>query len=556
MDTTAPSMGQYDADLPPAAPQFDIGDAIAILKRRLWHIIIPFVLLAPVGVAVAALLPAVWRSEAIVLIEQPDIPPDLVRPTVTSVVDQRIQVIQQRVSASDVLIGIIDKFDLYRDARRTQPISVVVDTMREAISVGFISVNVAGQRGKATIAFSIGFEYSDPRTAQQVTNEFVSLFLSENVRTRQRQAEQAASFLAKETAALERQISELETKIGELRREHDGSLPEQRDYNVQKISRATEALREIENRVTRLDETKRLLGAQLAETNPFLEGALSPRDRLKSLRSDLISLSRAYTDQHPDVVRLKREVRALEQELKQSAGDETAAGAEVRPVEAAAGGDLKPDNSEYLQLQSQIESINFELAFLEQQRELHLSEIAEAQENLRRTPAVELEYHSLVRALDGANQDYRSVKSRQLTAQLGESLEEDRRAERFSVIEPPSIPAKPAKPNRPLILGAGLVLALGAGFGIALLAELMDGAIYSPKRLAALTGAEPLVCVPFIRTKAERRRKLLRLGAAVLIVIVAAGAAVAYVHLRVAPLDVFWLKMERRLSDKIDTVLP
>ncbi len=554
MDTNAPSMGQYDADLPPAAPQFDIGDAIAILKRRLWHIIIPFVLLAPVGVAVAAYLPAVWRSEAIVLIEQPDIPPDLVRPTVTSVVDQRIQVIKQRVSASDVLIGIIDKFDLYRDARRTQPISVVVDKMRNAISIGFISAG--GRRNSTTIAFSLGFDYGDPRTAQRVTNEFVSLFLSENVRARQRQAEQATAFLIKETAALEQQIAELETKIGALRQEHDGSLPEQREFNVQKISRATEALREIENRATRLEETKRLLETQLAETNPFLEGALSPRDRLKSLRSDLIVLSRTYTDQHPDVVRLKREVSALERELKQAAAEDPAGADPARPGAAASGSDLKPDNSEYVQLQSQIESVDFELEFLAQQRELHLSEISEAQENLRRMPAVELEYHSLVRALEGANQDYRSVKQRQLTAQLGATLEEERRAERFSVVEPASLPAKPAKPNRPLILGAGLVLALGAGFGIALLAELMDSAIYSPKRLAALTGAEPLVCVPFIRTRAERRRKLLRLAAAAVILIVAAGAAVAYVHLRVAPLDVMWLKMERRLSDKMDTVLP
>jgi uncharacterized protein involved in exopolysaccharide biosynthesis len=114
MDTNVPNPGYQETEAAPEPAPFEIGDAVAILKRRIWHIIIPFVLLSPIAFAVAVLLPPVWRSEAIVLIEQPDVPPDLVSSTVTSFADQRVQIIKQKVTATDVLVGIMDKFGLYR----------------------------------------------------------------------------------------------------------------------------------------------------------------------------------------------------------------------------------------------------------------------------------------------------------------------------------------------------------------------------------------------------------------------------------------------------------
>jgi polysaccharide biosynthesis transport protein len=72
-------------------------DYLAILKRRKWQLILPIVLLAPIAVIVALTLPPIYRSTATILIEQQEIPPDLIRTTVTSFADQRIQVIKQRV---------------------------------------------------------------------------------------------------------------------------------------------------------------------------------------------------------------------------------------------------------------------------------------------------------------------------------------------------------------------------------------------------------------------------------------------------------------------------
>jgi uncharacterized protein involved in exopolysaccharide biosynthesis len=50
---------------------FDTQDIGALVKRRKWHVILPAVLLFPVVVAVAFLLPSIYRSEAMILVERP-----------------------------------------------------------------------------------------------------------------------------------------------------------------------------------------------------------------------------------------------------------------------------------------------------------------------------------------------------------------------------------------------------------------------------------------------------------------------------------------------------
>ena len=87
------------------------GDYVAILKRRALYFLLPFIVLVGGSVSVAMFLPPIYESKATILIESQQIPRDLVRSTVTSFADERIQVIKQRVMTSSTLVDIINKFD-------------------------------------------------------------------------------------------------------------------------------------------------------------------------------------------------------------------------------------------------------------------------------------------------------------------------------------------------------------------------------------------------------------------------------------------------------------
>ena len=570
-------------------------DYLSMLRRRKWLIIVPFVVLFTASIAVAVLLPPVYRSSATILIEEPDVPRELVASTITGFADQRLQVINQRVMATQNLLEVIRKYDLYAEARQRQPVNEVINDMRERIGMDLISAEVrdprSGRAGDATIAFKVWFEDGSAQTAQRVVNELVSLYLSENLRGRQRQVTETASFLANEASRLRAAIAELEKRFTELKVKHAGSLPEQRTYNLQSIDRGDQELRDLGRRAQTLQDRITYLQAELTRISPYAtftvggQAIMSPANQLRALRTQLTSLSNRYTADHPDVVQLRRDISALEKEV---GGGPSAADLrqELRRIEAELAlarqrhpdthpdvvrlsgeaaavreklalaflspqeqpGVSAPDNPAYIQAQSELQAARTEVQAIMAQQDVVRDRIAHFMDLIERTPIVEREYHELTRALDTTAAEYRAVRAKQMDADLGRSLETEQKGGRLSIVEPPNLPTEPIKPNRRAIAVLGFVLSAATGVGLAFVKEMTDKAVYSSRDLAAIVGVAPLAIVPYIRTRREvvrvwQLRAALGLGTVTLL----AGSVVA-IHVFYLPLDVLWAVMERRLE--------
>lgn len=567
-------------------------DYLAILKRRKWHIIIPCVLLSLISAVVAYALPPVYRSMGIILIEQPDIPPQLVASTITTYADERLQVIKQKVTTSQNLLAIIDKYNLYQEQRKYTPVSKLVSQMRDAAGLELISAEGQGRgNNQATIAFEVSFEYGDPVIAQRVANELISLYLSENVRARQEKAAETSAFLASEAQRLEETIADLDGELAEFKRRNVGNLPEQLDNIQQGLIRAEGSLRALDQREISLKQSQMFLERQLLQIDPYARGAesgISVAERLRQLRTELVQLSTRYTPQHPTVMQMREEVAALEKAvgngseisalrnerdrlqtelalamqthsenhprvvaLKEKLGSVEREMFDTQRRNGGLRDGVPADNPAYLQVEMQLEGVKTELAALAQEREHLKSQMANYEQRLEQAPLVQAEYNRLNRAYDGAVNELRSIRQKQVQADLGETLETERKGERFSLIEPPQAPDEPIKPKRSLILTLGLLLSFGVGIGAAVLAEAMDTAIHGARQLANLTGVMPLVSIPYIRTRSEvrkiwRRRAGFALGTAGLL----AGLIVS-VHLYVSPLDVLWARLERQVEHNV-----
>lgn len=571
-------------------------DYLTVLRRRRWYFLVPAVVLGVASVLLALLLPAVYRSSGKILIEQSDIPAELVASTVTSYAAERLQVIEQRVTTSDTLIGLINKYNLYPNERQYQPMSKLVERMRESSGLTLISASGSGRSagaGPTTIAFSVFFDYGHPQVAQRVANELVSLYLSENIRGRQDRAAETTAFLAAEAQRLDRQINESEAQFAILKQRHAGSLPGQMDSARQTMARTEADLRALDQRAETIKQGLVFLQAQLAQVDPYRAGAdggLSLSERLRDLRSELVMLSARYKPGHPTLLQLREEAAALEKAVgggSDVAGlweqrerlqtelalakqqhteshpdvielegaletlDEQIAQAQQQNVAVREG--MPPDNLAYLQLAAQVENANSELEAIAEERERLKASLAEQAARIEQAPEVEREYQRLARTHETALQERRAIAEKLLTAQLGETLETERKGERFTLIEPPSAPSEPIKPQRGVILTLGLLFSLGAGVAAVVLAEAMDTAVHGPMQLAGLTGFAPLATIPYIETRSEgHRRWQRRIGIAVGSAGALAGVIVA-VHLYVSPLDVLWARLERGVEM---TVMP
>jgi len=542
---------------------------------------------------IAAALPSIYRSSAIVLIEQQEIPTELVQSTVTSYADQRIQTISQRVMTTSNLTEIVDEYGLYAEEREEEPLTVILDRMREDIRLEMISAEVMdprrGQPTEATIAFELSYEYRSPQLAQQVTNELTNLYLSENIKNRTEMATETTTFLGQEAEELADQVATMEAELANFKEEHAESLPEMSDLNLQIRERLTRELRDVQARLRSLVERIIYLQAERAQINPrdalYSESGqrlLGPADRLRLLETELIEAKGRYSNAHPTIQRLEREVSALKEQLgqgdnrpglldkKASLESELATleerygpehpevitlerqiseiAAELRDVETVASTEreLAPDNPAYLQVESQLQAAEAERQSLLETRDELRVQIENVEAALSGTPQVEREYRNLVRGYENAVAKFQEVKSKQLEAQLAESLESARKGERFTLIEPPLLPEEPVKPNRLAILLVGALVALGVAIGCVMVVDTLDESITGPKDVTRYLDAPPLAVIPYILNDEDMKRRKVRTTASVTAAVTVALAAAAFLHFAVLPLDVLWLSLLRR----------
>lgn len=568
--------------------------------RGLWRLRLTFLLvsgiLASLTIVMAVTWPPTYRAGATILIEQQEIPQDLVRSAITSFADQRVQVISQRVMTTQNLTSLIERYNLYADIRESKPREVLLQKMRNDISLRMISADVidprSGRPTQATIAFSISYQNRYPDLTLKVASELATLFLNENLASRAQMAEQTTAFFSEEAAKQEARIAELDKKLADYKQKHQDSLPELSLLNLQVSDRTELELRDAENRITTIDSQQVLLRAQLAQLNPTSQvysdtgqRVMGVEDRLKSLKSEVAGYKARYAPGHPDIVKAEREIAGLEKEAKTQ--DDTSdiarrlseAKAQLSRTQERYAPDhpdvirlthlvgeletelaaqpsgaamqkaqVHADNPVYIQVKGQLDALSAERTSAETKRDELRAKLDEYERRMARAPAVERDYRGLLRDLENAQLKYQQIRAKQGDVQVSENLEAERKGERFTMIEPPLPPEKPVTPNRMLIMATGFVLSFGMGLGAAVARDLFDPSIRGFGDIRQLLTVPPLAAIPTIVTAAERRRRKQRVrytwaGSFAILI-----AGVSIVHLFVRPLDVLWITLTRRFG--------
>jgi uncharacterized protein involved in exopolysaccharide biosynthesis len=587
-----------DAVIEREKPEPGLRDLVEIVRRRRKLLLGTLIGALLAVLALAILLPPTFRSTGTILIEQQEVPPDLVRSTVTSYADQRLQVINQRVMTTQNLLEIIRRYDLYPTMMKRESRERIIEEMRDDILFNMLSADVIDPRSgvprKATIAFTVSYEHRAPDLAMKVANDLTTLYLNENLTSRTRLAQDTSTFLTTEGDRLQREVAELERKLAAFKARNVEQLPELAQLNLQLLDRTEQELRSAETEMRSLSQQRTFLEAQLVQVKPNSvlvsetgERILSPADRLKMLKSELASRRAIYASGHPDIVRIEREISGLEAGgLGQPAADPNDV---ARRLDAARGElaiavdrysaehpDVKrwersiaqletelataqsqptrerisesADNPAYIQLRAQLEAATNDMRALEGKIASLKSQAFSYQRKVSISPRIEQEYREITRDYDNAQLRYRELRAKQMEAELAQNLESGRKGERFTLIEPPMPPEEPASPNRLAILIVGLLLSLGLAGGSAAIAESLDTSVRSRRDLLDVMRAAPLAMIPKIVTAEEIVASNRRLRFAVAGSVAAVVLAIALAHFFYRPLDTMWFVLMRRMG--------
>jgi len=549
-------------------------DAVAFLRRqKRLFLLVAFPILCG-AIILAFRLPAIYLSEAKVLIEQPSIPEDIVASTVNTYVDEQIEAVSQRVLAADNVSRMIEEFDLYPEMRVAGIDQTVVEQFRLDTDLQNIAAEIfdarRGRMDGSTFAFVVGFRHTDPLVAQRVTTSLTQLYLDENVRSRTERSAETTLFLQQQADRVAEDISQFEVKIAEFKAQYSGALPERLALNVQLLDRTERDLTRIDDETRKLSTERDILRFELQNLSPYATmvsdtGApiLGAQERLDALQLEYARLSSTYGPQHPDVVRTKREIDAiLGSESLQSADDielrlsamraeraqlldrYSSEHPDVQKIERSiatletqrdslARGQSRtvstpaPNNPVYVQKQLQIDGISARQRAAQGERRLLVDRRAEVERNIAITPRVEKEWLELNRGYSSTQDEFDQINRRISGAEMSERLESQNKGERFTLLERASLPSQPIEPNRFAIIFLGVVVALGAGIGMAALIDGLDSTVRSGVDLELIFGSTPLVAIPFIETARDRRSRWLKQTSMYGVVVLSIAAVVA-----------------------------
>lgn len=527
--------------------ELTIRDYLGIVRRHSFYIIAVFILVLVTSIVVAIVIPPEYQSEGTIMIESQQIPTDFVKDSVDSFADERIEVVKQRVMTRENLIKIIDKYQLFADKRASKSLSDIVELTRNGILLSVVSATANKQGRSAAIAFKLSFSYKSPDVAHNVASELVTLFLAENIKSRTERAAETTEFLEKEALRQKEELEKIESKVADYKRQHSNALPENADMHINILQRDEAALRETERDMKTADEELRYLDLELASAKAGIGLAKSvdavplvknPAEELEGLKAEYTKMSATYNEEHPTLRALKRKIEKIEASLPAVTNNDSKN--QPNPLGAK--------ELIVAKVQAQIESVKNRKESLSKQQQGLRASLAQMESSVAQTPQVQLGLTSLTRDYDSAKEKYTEMLTKLQTAKVSENLEQENKAERFTLLEPPVFPDKPTKPNRQKIIGMGFAAGLGLGLGLAMVLEMIDGKIRGADAIAAHFNMKPLVVIPYIKLGDEvaRRRKMLKYS--IIAFLIFTVFAVYIVHVFVMPLDILMSKISARFN--------
>ncbi len=521
---------------------FDLQRYLGVARRRHMQFLIPLFVGWAVVWGASWVLPPRYLSTTLILVEQPTMPKDYVKPNVNDDLQDRMQSITQQILSRIGLVHIIEQFNLYSAPHSQASAEQKVEVMRKDIGIEL----VRDARNQIT-AFNVSYSSGNPRTAQQVTSELTNLFINENLEVRQQQSEGTTQFLEGRLETARKTLADQEEKIREFKGQHPGELPTQVGSNLQILAGLQSQLQNDEDALntakqqrvyleTLVNQYRSLQGSSKSGSSTPV-GLPALDQELDKLKAQLADLSSHYTDRHPDVRKLKEQIAKTEKMRDQIAAQLKTKAAEASDPNGVTpeAGEMSDPSSPTMQLQGQLQANRIEIASRERAVADLKGKIVDYQARLNQEPMREQQLADLTRGYEQSKANYDELLKKKNDSAMATSMELLQQGERFRIIDPPSLPAKPDFPNRLKFCGMGLAIGLALGVVVAGAFEMMDDRIYDEKDLqkllpVAVISEIPTMALPSDEQNERRRMWLGWATAAFVSATILVGSALSYLR--------------------------
>jgi polysaccharide chain length determinant protein (PEP-CTERM system associated) len=491
--------------------ELTIDDYIAMLRRRLWVILIPALIAPGIGFGVSYFFAPKYTSQATVLVEGQKVPRSYVNSPGTEDLMQRISTLQQQVLSRNHLQPAVESLGMVKGGASVDD---VMDDVRKGVAITPVFADGAAARRRVgqsdVVGFQVAFTASNPRLAQQVCNQLTSMFLEENLKAGEQLAQGTTQFLTRQLEESKRNLDEQDAKLAAFKREHFGQLPGDEENNFKILMGLNSQLDANTQTLNRAQQDKAFvesnLADQLAKWKATSQTSSSPQvleQQLTQAQANLVQMQGRYTDDYPDVVKLKNLVADLRKRLADANN--------AKPDDAPDKANLN-EPAEIRQMRVQIHQYEQTIAQATTEQKRLQEAIKTYQSRVSLSPAIEEQYKQLTRDYDTAQKFYADLLSKKSESEMTTDMVRTQQGEQFRLMNPASFPAIPSFPNRLLFAGGGLGAGAALGFALALWLEMKDKAIRNELDVEAVMELPILVSLPWLAQEGENGRSRPRTG--------------------------------------------
>jgi polysaccharide chain length determinant protein (PEP-CTERM system associated) len=474
--------------------QMSADEYLTLLLRRKWLLLTTAALGGAVGLVLAVVIPARYTSHTMVLVEEPVVPDSYVKPVVSEDLNQRLASMQGEILSRTRLQELVEQFNPYKNDMGKVPMEVMIERLRKSIKVAPLNP-MPGTSSHDLPGFTVDVTLGDPHLAQQICNEISSMFRNQNIQQRQKQAEDTTGFLAKQLEDAKVKLDEQDARVATFKRQHMGALPDDERTNLPLLNGLTSQLDAATQGLNQARQEKTFLESMLNQQVAVLKASSNGQStqtleqQLQDLRNQLAVLQRSYTDKHPSVIKAKQAIAQLEKQMEAAPSKDLSAAAEQKSAVPVI------ETAEIQHYRAQLHQQELNISQKAKQQEELQREIRVLQSKIEASPGVQQEFQGLTRDYQTALNFYNDLLKRRNESQMATDLENGQQAEKFRVLDPPSLPETPSFPSRGLFILGGLCAGVALGVGIVQLSEIRDKSIRTRQDVETYLGVQTLAVI-------------------------------------------------------------
>ncbi len=487
-------------------------DYLGILRRRWWVVVLPVLVVPVLAYAIAQRLPRKYTSESLLLIEGQTVPDAFVKPVFSEYLNVRVGAIKERIFSRSQLQKLIQTVGQSEpEILRQSPAS-----LRKTISIT-LAPSLTSADDRDSPGFYVSVVLGSPRLAQNVCARITSLFVEQAMQEEQHSAHETGRFLDDQIGESKRNLDEQDERLAQFNSRYIGALPEDREANLNMLTASSNQLASVMEALRQAQEnkayTESLLKQELAAWQASKKGTGDVsrpeifEKQLAEKEETLQSLRAQFTDEYPEIVRLKAQIEKLRNQAREAASRPNKQDSESQdPGIVEHASILEPVAVQQLRREIRAGELSIGERLREKQR--LEKQIQTYESRVQLSPEAEREHLQVTRDRQTALEFYNQLLKSQKQSEMNADLESGHGGMHFQIMDPASLPTEPTSPEPLKLAAAGLVGGLGLGLAIALLLEFSDRSLRTDDDVQTCLRVPVFVSVPRIESLKTSRRAL------------------------------------------------